>query len=125
VRYHLDTHIVLWLYDNKEHLLSKKVTHLLSKSELAISPIISVELAFLNEVGKIKTQPDKIITFLTNRIDLEVADISFVSVCSAAKYLQWTRDPFDRLIVASSMVAKCGLITKDETIRKNYKQAVF
>jgi len=37
----------------------------------------------------------------------------------------WTRDPFDRLIVAHAIKANCNLLTKDEKIRKNYAHAVW
>ena len=37
----------------------------------------------------------------------------------------WTRDPFDRIIVAQSKLADAPLLTKDNTIRKQYKKAFW
>ncbi len=37
----------------------------------------------------------------------------------------WTRDPFDRLIVANAKAANASLVTKDERILKNYSRAVW
>ena len=37
-----------------------------------------------------------------------------------AQSLTWTRDPFDRLIVAKAMAANAKLITHDENIRLNF-----
>ena len=37
---------------------------------------------------------------------------------------KWTRDPFDRLIVANAKAAGAPLITKDERIRKHYRRAI-
>lgn len=37
----------------------------------------------------------------------------------------WTRDPFDRLIVANAKAAGAPLITKDERIRKHYRRAIW
>ncbi len=37
----------------------------------------------------------------------------------------WTRDVFDRLIVAEAEASDFVLITKDEKIRANYEKAVW
>lgn len=48
---HLDTHVVVWFYQgNKQKLLP--VWPLLENEELAISPMVVLELEFLFEVGK-------------------------------------------------------------------------
>ena len=38
---------------------------------------------------------------------------------------KWTRDPFDRIIVAQASIHSTKIATKDETIRKNYKHAIW
>jgi PIN domain nuclease of toxin-antitoxin system len=42
-----------------------------------------------------------------------------------ATTLSWTRDPFDRLIAAHSIVANSPLITADETILENLPLATW
>ena len=37
----------------------------------------------------------------------------------------WTRDPFDRIIVANAICAESQLLTKDANILGNYKNAVW
>lgn len=37
----------------------------------------------------------------------------------------WTRDPFDRIITAQAAVSGAVLLTRDERIRANYRQAVW
>jgi PIN domain nuclease of toxin-antitoxin system len=39
--------------------------------------------------------------------------------------LNWTRDPFDRLIVAHSLCRGISLLTKDRTIRSRVELAVW
>jgi PIN domain nuclease of toxin-antitoxin system len=40
--------------------------------------------------------------------------------------VDWTTDPFDRLIVAQAIAnSNAKLITRDRLIRKNYPQAVW
>jgi PIN domain nuclease of toxin-antitoxin system len=38
---------------------------------------------------------------------------------------RWTRDPFDRLIVAQAAIESVRLLTKDRTIRRNFAGAIW
>ena len=49
----------------------------------------------------------------------------FHAIIGAARELNWTRDPFDRLIVAEAMLAEAGLVTKDRLIRKHFAAAIW
>ena len=44
---------------------------------------------------------------------------------ASASRLEWTRDLFDRLIVAQSSFDGSPLITKDRQIRKHYEAAIW
>ena len=44
---------------------------------------------------------------------------------SAFTALSWTRDPFDRLIVAQAAVRDARLITKDRVLRKRYGASLW
>jgi PIN domain nuclease of toxin-antitoxin system len=46
-------------------------------------------------------------------------------VAIAVERVQWTRDPFDRLIVAQALLHDAPLITKDEHIRRHYAGALW
>ena len=37
----------------------------------------------------------------------------------------WTRDPFDRIIVAQAALRRTSLITKDAVIRADYNRALW
>ncbi len=39
--------------------------------------------------------------------------------------LTWTRDPFDRWIVATAKLHRSPLITKDEKIQHHYADAIW
>jgi PIN domain nuclease of toxin-antitoxin system len=41
--------------------------------------------------------------FLTNRFGVTINQHPFTDICSKALALTWTRDPFDRLIVAHAI----------------------
>jgi len=51
--------------------------------------------------------------------------MSFHAIVNGALGLSWTRDPFDRIIVANSALNNNLLITKDRTILENYENAVW
>jgi len=63
---------------------------------------------------------------LEYELGLRVCDLSFSRVVDAARDDGWTRDPFDRLIVANAKANGLAyLISADEDIRKNYQRAVW
>ena len=50
--HHLDTHVILWLYDKLETKFSPKIKKLINQNDLAISPIIRLELQYLKEIKR-------------------------------------------------------------------------
>ena len=98
----LDTHAVVWLYTGESERFTKKGRALLETEQLVVSPIVQLELAYLHEIERLTT-----------------SDQSLLSMVQAAAGLTWTRDPFDRLIVADALAANCTLLTKDASIRKH------
>jgi len=124
---YLDTHIVVWLYEGLSDKLSAKAQKSIDDEEVCISAMVKLELAFLYEIKRIKVKPDKIIHELTKTIGLRIlgADFDFSQLIENALDLQWTRDPFDRIIVAEAMIDQVGLVTKDQNIRKHYKQSIW
>lgn len=58
-------------------------------------------------------------------ISLEVALIYLLALKKEALALNWTRDPFDRLIVAHANVIKCHLITKDSFIKSHFSKVIW
>ena len=122
---YLDTHVVAWLYAGTQELLSKDAVRLIEERDLFISPIVELELQYLKEAGKIKKSPRDIMSTLSKEINLKICPKDFHSVVQEAGSFHWTRDPFDRLIVAQASLQEKILITKDEIIRDHYKKAVW
>lgn len=50
---------------------------------------------------------------------MQFSDATMSSVVQATSAVGWTRDPFDRTIVADAIVAAADLLTKDTAIRAN------
>ncbi len=120
---YLDTHVVAWLYAGEIALLSPRAVKLINTGELGISPMVTLELQYLREIGRLTVRPHAIIQGLTARIGLQVCEGTFSAVVDAALEQTWTRDPFDRMIVAQAALTKSMLITKDQTIRRHYRLA--
>ena len=122
---YLDTHLVLWLYAGSVDLISKEASRLLEDNDLYVSPIVELELQFLKEAQKIKKSPREIIESLHRDINLKVCSKDFHSIISESTHLHWTRDPFDRIVVAHAALNGNILLTKDNNIRDHYKKAVW
>ena len=122
---YLDTHLVLWLYAGFSDLISKEALQALEENELYISPIVELELQYLKEIGKIKKFPSEIIEALHKEINLKVCTKDFHGIIRESLNLHWTRDPFDRIIVAHASLNNNKLLTKDDSIRAHYKQALW
>lgn len=84
-----------------------------------------LEVQYLHEIGRITKTANQIYGSLSNEIGLRTGDALFAEVADKAQSLNWTRDPFDRLIVAEALVSDGLLITRDETIREHSTSAVW
>ncbi|NLH48001.1 MAG: type II toxin-antitoxin system VapC family toxin [Myxococcales bacterium] len=121
---HLDTHVVAWLYSGDRARL-RPVWRTLGKSELAISPAVLLELQYLYEIGRVAAPAETVRQDLVERIGLCLAATAFPQVVGEALRQSWTRDPFDRLIVAQAIVEKRRLLTADENIQKHCHAAYW
>jgi PIN domain nuclease of toxin-antitoxin system len=122
---HLDTHIVCWLYEGRTELLTPAALSAIEAGLLQVSPMVQLELTYLHEIGRINRGGSSVLDALEKDIGLSVADISFAQVTKAAELLIWTRDPFDRMIVAHCMMANAELVSKDQLIRKHFSKVVW
>ncbi len=122
---YLDTHIVVWLYAGQIEKLNTKATELINDNEILISPIVRLELQYLNEIKRITETPDNIISDLSNSIGLKICDKTFNSIINFSMNIDWTRDPFDRIIVANAAIQDDYLITKDQTILSHYSNSLY
>ncbi len=122
---YLDTHVVVWLYAALEEKFSQTARTLINQHELFISPIVGLEIQYLYEIGRITVESEAIIADLRQSIGLQICDAAFDEVVAQAINLSWTRDPFDRLIIAQAQVGEGQLLTKDKTILRQFAGAVW
>ena len=62
---------------------------------------------------------------LRARIGLHQSASPFAGVVEQAHTVTWTRDPFDRLIVAAAALHDAALITRDRRIREHFAAAIW
>ncbi len=123
---YLDTNVVKWLVALEHEQISKRAHKVLNKADLLVSPMVLLEIEFLHEIGRLRIGAAPIMEKLQLEIGLTVCDKPFSHIVENAWTEKWTRDPFDRLIVAHAMMnGVAPLITSDEKIRANYPNAVW
>ena len=121
----LDTHVVVWLYVGDLDLFSPKAQEDLRDNELFISPIVALEIQYLQEINRITAGAEAVIEELKRTIGLKLSGIPFDQVVAESLTNSWTRDPFDRLITAQAALGQDRLLTKDRTIRDHYQHAYW
>lgn len=122
---HLDTHILIWLFDGSAERLSKAARRAIDASPVVASPAAVLELELLYEIGRRRSPAKALISALHSEIGLDVCALPFRAIVDQSFAEAWTRDPFDRLIVANAKAARVPLITADERILAHYSRAVW
>ncbi|QBQ53543.1 type II toxin-antitoxin system VapC family toxin [Nitrosococcus wardiae] len=123
---YLDTHVAAWLYAQGRDAVPQQVAHLLETSDdIRISPMVRLELQYLFEIGRVGQPPLPVLDVLETALGLTVCKAAFSAIVREAEAQIWTRDPFDRLIVAQATLFDAPLVTKDATIHAHYARAIW
>lgn len=126
VKAFLDTHVILWILNGEISRLSEKVRQAIEVDEFLVSPMVSLEITYLHEVGKIKIDSKSALSEISSKIRCSLAEGDlFEDIMQQALKITWTRDVFDRLIVAHAQLRQLPLVTKDSMIRKNYSHCIW
>lgn len=122
---YLDTHAVVWLYTKELKKFSKNTLGLLNQNNLLISPMVKLELQYLYKKGRLTDTAEQIVNALQNEIDLKICNKNWLDIVNVAIRCEFTRDAFDRLIVAHAMLDNSILISKDENLTKHYANCIW
>ncbi len=101
---YLDTNVVVWLAQGDLSRIGPDAANVLEQAELLVSPMVLLELESLYEAKRINLPARDIQNKVEHELDIRVCDLPFSTIASAALGEKWTRDPFDRLIVANAKV---------------------
>lgn len=123
---YLDTNAVIRLASGRLRTLGGDASRLIRRAELLISPMVLLEAEYLYEIGRLALPAQDILRKVEHELELRVCDLPFGEVAKAALDVKWTRDPFDRMIVAQARVnGLAPLISADELIAKHYPRTVW
>jgi PIN domain nuclease of toxin-antitoxin system len=122
---YVDTHILVWIAKGEQEHLSPAARQALENNDLVVSAAVMLELEFLHEIGRLRASAERTLAFLEADLGLRICTLPFHKVVTHALKEKWTRDPFDRLIVANAKAAGAPLVTKDELIREHYRRAIW
>jgi PIN domain nuclease of toxin-antitoxin system len=75
---------------------------------------------FLGEVGRLEVRHPDFMDAVGRDPRFVVDEVPLLTLIARAMPLEWTRDPFDRLLAAHSLVRRTPLCTLDRTIREHH-----
>jgi PIN domain nuclease of toxin-antitoxin system len=120
----IDTHVAVALYKGRLSGLSRQAQRLLDGASVRYSPIVDFELELLNEIGRIQYGAAVVCQHLNRELDIAESGERLSDIVRHALPLRFTRDPFDRLIVAHADLLRAPLITLDQRIHQHYSRAI-
>jgi PIN domain nuclease of toxin-antitoxin system len=115
----LDTHFLIWLVLESKRLA--QFPWLVRYRPWGLSPVSLLEIQFLAEVGRLSVKNPEFTKSVMNDSRFIIDDLPLETLISHALRLTWTRDPFDRLLVAHSSARRVAFCTIDRGIREHHR----
>lgn len=112
----LDTHFLLWVITRSARL--DEFPWLERYEPWGISPVSLLEVQFLAETGRLEVDSPRLVVALKQDPRFVIDELPLLSLIEQALPISWTRDPFDRLLVAHSTARRTPLCTVDRDIRR-------
>ena len=85
-----------------------------------------LELEYLYEIERILFSASELRLKLEHELGIRMCGLDFLQVAEMALNEKWTRDPFDRIIVAHAKAnGLAPLISADEEIKKRYRRTIW
>lgn len=113
----LDTHVLLWWLDDNPTLTNEASAAILEPTNIVfISAAVIWEIRIKQSLGKLKIP--KNFREVLEAQPFEKLDITSDHAHKIASLQKYHRDPFDRMLIAQSIVEHFSLITRDENIMK-------
>lgn len=117
MKYLLDTHVILWMFDDNSNLSEKARSEIENiENECFVSIISLYEIAIKKNIGKLETIHS--IKTLANEIEnvglkLLPVDISYLEKYMYLPQFDNHKDPFDRLIISTALIESLKIISVD------------
>ena len=122
---HVDTHVAVWLYAGEIDRFPERALAEMRSEALVISAMVSLEIQYLYEIERLTVKAETAVDALRRSLGVEISTSPFGDIVAKALTHTWTRDPFDRIIVADAALGGARLLTKDRGIQANYRKAFW
>lgn len=111
--YLLDTHTLLWWFDNPQRLSSDARTLIgTAASAVFVSSVSTWEIVIKKSLGKLRV-PDQIFSLILEEHFIELP-VTIAHTKELEKLPAYHADPFDRLLIAQAKHEKMTLVSRDE-----------
>lgn len=108
----IDTHIFLWMLSSPEKLNDKRRYELETPAnEVFLSAMSIAELMIKDSIGKIRIDFDPM--KMAEKIRVVILDFSGAHAIGLGQLPLHHRDPFDRMIIAQSIINELPLMSDD------------
>ncbi len=114
----LDTHFLLWVVLDVPRL--DEFDWLARYRPWGVSPVSFLEVQYLAELGRLEVRHTEFMEAVGGDPRFAVDEVPLLALIRHALPLDWTRDPFDRLLVAHSSARRTPFCTLDRTIRERH-----
>lgn len=113
----LDTHVLIWALENNSTLSGKARSSIIRADNMVFVSAVSVwEISIKRHLGKLET-PDNLLEEIKMH-RFTPLPISYDHAELAGRLPDIHRDPFDRMLIAQSIIEKLTLVTRDEFIAR-------
>ena len=123
----LDTHALIWFINGDSRLPDKSVEIIKNIEVKCFVSIASIwEIAIKISLGKLDLNGgfDEISKIMSH-YDIEILPLSFEHIHKLLSLEFYHRDPFDRIIIAQSLVENITIVSKDENFPKYEVQLIW
>jgi len=112
----IDTHVFLWALSDLSRLSERRVMELESQANtIHVSSVTIAELMIKASIGKLQIDFDPV--DLAIQSGFELLDFSGNDALLLKELPFHHKDPFDRMLIAQSMVNKYPIMTDDKKIK--------
>ena len=120
-KYLLDTQALIWWFEANNRLPDEIKRLLDSKAIIMLSVASLWEIIIKTKSGKLKL--GMTLEHLLKKVEFEILYINLNHVLRIRKLPNIHKDPFDRILIAQSLVEKCILLTTDKMVKKYFKSS--
>lgn len=118
MRFLLDTHTLIWFFQNSPNLSKRAREHIFKNNSVKVSIVSLWELAIKRSLNKFSfdgTISEIIDEIKESGFELITIKGEDIEVLETLPFIH--RDPFDRILIAQALTDNLTIITKDENIR--------